>query len=644
MSGAEEALEAGLLALGFMIDGEREPLDVSSARKVLAAATKRDPGMADAWLARLRAGDTSLGVYEGLWKARHRIGHALRGPHIRLRPEDLAVTHEAMLLRVPLTSADIATAAYVKALCQTRRFDDAVAVFAGELSAENRFTTYSAVSLYYETERWPQVLETGSLLRNHPDYVVAGATRALIGHAQTFLGLYQAAIAIADEPLPNKQRIVEVFPAARAAVAFFVGLSHRALGDEDAAAEQFRTAVIADPTYRVAQDYLDHPDMRPVTVDQAVIDSRTDPWDPATAVDPGELHRESQAADRAKMLSDAEALLAQQIGLYQVKDQVAKLQSMQRMNVLRAAKGLPPVVKTNHLAFTGPPGTGKTTIARIVAKILCGLDVVATDKVVEVSRADLVAGYLGQTATKTHKVIDSALDGVLFIDEAYTLIQEGLAEGDAFGREAVDTLLKRMDDDRDRLVVIIAGYAKDIDRFLSANEGMASRIPKRVEFPSFNPSELVDIANVIGSVTEHRMDSAARDLLLLTSQLLVENVGHDENGRERPLIDIAGNGRFIRNVVEAAIEAQSYRLMQLPDVEELHADAMGELTVADVRNALRSVLSVDGSQAANTPLVVTVAPLLADNGIGMPARPALGSAPHGRPALYAVSGDAESIS
>ncbi|WP_454793805.1 type VII secretion AAA-ATPase EccA [Mycolicibacterium lutetiense] len=639
-SGAEEALEAGLLALGFVIDGERETVDNGTARRVLAEATKRDPLMADAWLARLAAGDGSIAVYEGLWNARGRIGQTLARQRFRMRPEDLGVTHQAMLLNAPLKSSDTATAAYVEALCEAGRFDDAAAVFSGEVSAECPFTAYSAVSLYYRTQRWPQVLEAATSLRNHTDPVIAGAARALMGHAQTFLGLHQAAIALADEPVPGSgQRISELFPHAKATVEFFVGLSYRALGDSDAAAEHLRAAVIADPTHRAAQDYLDHPDLVPVTVSQAVIDSRTDPWDPDTAVDQAQLQRERQAADRAQMLAEADALLEAQIGLSQVKEQVAKLRSTQLMNARRAAKGLPPIVKTNHLAFTGPPGTGKTTIARIVAKILCGLGVVGTDKVVETSRKDFVAEYEGQSAVKTAKTIDRALDGVLFIDEAYTLVQERDGRADPFGAEAVDTLLARMENDRERLVVIIAGYAADIDRLLAANEGFASRIPKRVEFASYNPSELVDIANVIAAGTEFKVDAAARDLLLLTCRLLSENTGRDALGRERPLIDIAGNGRFMRNVVEAAIEAQSHRLNMRPDADELDVDEMSQLTEFDLSSALRSVLRVDSADAPNSPMAVAVAPALSDLEVGA-ARPALAAASHpqGRRGLYAVSG------
>ena len=166
----------------------------------------------------------------------------------------------------------------------------------------------------------------------------------------------------------------------------------------------------------------------------------------------------------------------------EVKLQVAKLKSAAMLAKVRGDKGLNSASRSLHLAFTGPPGTGKTTIARVVAQTYCGLGLLRTPAIVEAKRHDFVGQHLGSTAIKTTALIDSAMDGVLFIDEAYTLIQTGLSGGDAFGREAVDTLLARMENDRDRLVVIIAGYDAEIDRFLASNEGLASRFSKRIRF------------------------------------------------------------------------------------------------------------------------------------------------------------------
>ena len=157
-----------------------------------------------------------------------------------------------------------------------------------------------------------------------------------------------------------------------------------------------------------------------------------------------------------------------------------------RVAKLRDTHGLTSQPPTRHFVFTGPPGTGKTTVARILGRIFAALGLLVRPEVVEAHRADLVGEHLGSTAIKTNKLIDSAMGGVLFIDEAYSLNNVGYDGGDAFGAEAVQSLLKRAEDDRDRLVIVLAGYTDDMDRFLRSNPGLASRFSTRVTFPSYS--------------------------------------------------------------------------------------------------------------------------------------------------------------
>ncbi|BCI92552.1 hypothetical protein NIIDMKKI_77580 [Mycobacterium kansasii] len=239
---------------------------------------------------------------------------------------------------------------------------------------------------------------------------------------------------------------------------------------------------------------------------------------------------------------------------------------------------------SKHMIFTGPPGTGKTTIARVVANILAGLGVIAEPKLVETSRKDFVAEYEGQSAVKTAKTIDQALGGVLFIDEAYALVQERDGRTDPFGQEAMDTLLARMENDRDRLVVIIAGYSSDIDRLLETNEGLRSRFATRIEFDTYSPEELLEIAKVIANANDSTLSAEAADEFLRAAKML-----HERTLRGRPALDIAGNGRYARQLVEAAEQYRDMRLAQGIDIESLDVDRLQEINGADMAEAIASV-------------------------------------------------------
>jgi len=239
---------------------------------------------------------------------------------------------------------------------------------------------------------------------------------------------------------------------------------------------------------------------------------------------------------------------------------------------------------SRHMIFTGPPGTGKTTIARIVANILAGLGVIAEPKLVETSRKDFVAEYEGQSAVKTTKTIDRALGGVLFIDEAYTLVQERDGRADPFGTEALDTLLARMENDRDQLVVIIAGYSNDIDRLLEANDGLRSRFANRIEFESYAPEEIAQIAEVIAAKNDSRLDNDAVQQAVKAATML-----SGQRLSNKPALDIAGNGRYARQLVEAAEECRDLRLSRSPNLEKLATEELSVVTGDDMAAAVAAV-------------------------------------------------------
>ncbi len=267
-------------------------------------------------------------------------------------------------------------------------------------------------------------------------------------------------------------------------------------------------------------------------------------------------------------LESALAELDALIGLEPVKRQVHEIAAQLRVARLRDRQGLASQPPARHFVFTGPPGTGKTTVARILGRIFAALGLLVRPSVVEAHRADLVGEHLGSTAIKTNKLVDSALGAVLFIDEAYSLHNEGYSGGDAFGSEAVQTLLKRAEDDRDRLVIVLAGYTADMDRFLRSNPGLASRFSVRIGFPSYSPAELVRIAEVIA---QQAGDSFADDALPVLDQIFGRACA--EGG-----IDELGNGRFARSLFERACAARDLRVAHLGDT----ASAADLTTVAAV--------------------------------------------------------------
>ena len=234
------------------------------------------------------------------------------------------------------------------------------------------------------------------------------------------------------------------------------------------------------------------------------------------------------------------------IGLSEVKTEVSALIDFVKIQQEREKKGLKSVGLSYHCVFTGNPGTGKTTVARILATIYRDLGVLKKGHLVETDRSGLVAEYVGQTAVKTNKIIDSALDGVLFIDEAYSLAQGG---NNDYGQEAISTLLKRMEDDRERLIIILAGYPKEIKRFIDSNPGLQSRFNRYIHFSDYSVEELKQIFLLNAKNNQYEIDEKG---LIQLDQVLDSALKHKDES--------FGNGRFVRNLFEKTIQNQAIRL------------------------------------------------------------------------------------
>ncbi|MDA2811959.1 AAA family ATPase [Nocardiopsis sp. RSe5-2] len=277
-------------------------------------------------------------------------------------------------------------------------------------------------------------------------------------------------------------------------------------------------------------------------------------------------------------LEGALAELDEMIGLEPVKRQVRSIAAQLRVVRLREEQGLPTQPPMRHFVFSGPPGTGKTSVARVLGRVFAALGLLTRAEVVEAQRSDLVGEHLGATAIKTNKLVDRALGGVLFVDEAYALANPGYSGGDAFGAEAIQTLLKRAEDDRSRLVIVLAGYPREMDRFLASNAGLASRFNVRVGFPSYTPDELSSIADAVAARTGDSFDEEAREDLRSIFGYVCEEGWIDE----------LGNGRFARSLYEKACSHRDLRVAE--DLGEAATAAeLTRVTSADLRSAYEEI-------------------------------------------------------
>ena len=299
-------------------------------------------------------------------------------------------------------------------------------------------------------------------------------------------------------------------------------------------------------------------------------------------VKPGEVKEEAKAEETKTANAEANAeqkpeptleeLLAEMdelVGLEAVKKDIRTMMNFIRVCKLRTERGMKAPDLSYHMVFSGNPGTGKTTIARMLAQLYKAIGVLKEGQLVEVDRSGLIAGYQGQTAIKTQEVIQSAIGGVLFIDEAYALVE---SDNDTYGKECIATILKAMEDHRDELIVIVAGYDDLMEKFIDSNPGLKSRFNKYIQFPDYTGEEMMEIFRIRCKSNGYETEAEAEELLLAVFNDMYDT--RDEN---------FGNGRTVRNIFEKVINCQATRLATDMDITD---EELRLLTVADVKEGL----------------------------------------------------------
>ncbi|SIH21604.1 type VII secretion AAA-ATPase EccA [Mycobacteroides abscessus subsp. abscessus] len=491
--------------------------------------------------------------------------------------------------------------------------------YASKLTAEKRFElAHSVISgapvripavvladalVYHGAARWQDVLELCQNIHDPNTYdqfdneldVKDRETQSLAwlltGIANAHLGNLEGAksnLATADAPHPSPNPTPDDkgyrYPAISAEVLYHLGLIAREEDDEHNAQIYFNSA-LGQRSLPKVQQALDNPDVKLHLTTSELIKQRALYWDASTEPLLTEVKAVEFEAHRAQLLEEASEELEKQIGMENVKAEVRKLRGTILYEEEKIRRGLKVAVKTRNLIFTGPPGTGKTTIARVVAKTFAGLGLSRTDKVVEKGPGDFIGSSLGESKKKTREVIAEAKGGVLFLDEAYDIVQWHEGKPSIYGIEAVGELLLALENDRADLIVIIAGYAGPMQRFLSVNDGLRSRFSKTIAFKSYTPQEIGDIAALMASLNDLILPDESREILMSTASRLSLMKTMDE---EKSFLDIVGNGRFCRNVIESAEEHHGNRLsiefgnnINSPTLKEFQS-----LTPADILPAI----------------------------------------------------------
>ncbi|TJZ80379.1 type VII secretion AAA-ATPase EccA [Rhodococcus oryzae] len=582
-SRARNLFDAGLLSLGFMVNGRRGVTDSTRARSQFQQALELDPDMCDAWLGLAATGLVDSRVIVNLYRTA-RISLGREQTRIGLRPGTLSARFETgYLVSYPLSNGNQIWVAAAANMIESRQYTTALGILDSLPAGSNLpVADYVRAVLYLRTQRWPDLLEALAESERWTDDFLRAGANSMVGHACAHLGLLEEA--------DRRLRLVDAGPIAAAArhAQFMRGLIARDRDDEPGARALFERVYASEPGFADNTRAMGDTGFRLNRTSAEQIACRLDPWDPASAPPEEDLQEADRRERGEAILAESRRMLDAMIGLGSVKREVEKLTAATLL-ARSSGEANSSAPRSRHLVFTGPPGVGKTEVARILGKMYHGLGLLKTDTVLEVAPNDFFAPGYGTPEHRSREIFERALDGVLFIDEAYSLYQDGFTGGDAFGTIVINALLATMENHRDRLVVIVAGYEDAMDAFLERNAGLKSRFAKQIRFPSYTPSELAEIA---GAMARNKyaatLSEEASDEIRRIVEHMCTATESTPSGGVRTLIDREGNGRFVRNLLEGATEERDLRLVSTTsDLQSLSAADRTRIERQDVVLTIR---------------------------------------------------------